>query len=603
MKTMFVKKSMWWLLAIGFIVVLLASTWCLLPYANKQKTTTVPIQFGGTYQLNENAAPQPLTGKTYIDACKEKSVLLRGAFGYELKKDTQIFCFMEYLEVHIYLNGDEIYAWGTKETHPDFMRSSGAAWGHFVLPAAVSPSDEVTILLESKYSNNYNLAYHDFLDSLQVGDSGALARSILTENWPYLFTGLLLFLVGISLLLFVLLLVRQGVPIHSSVYFCVVFSLSASLWMVMNPVYSTLVFANAPLVMLLETVSMWLVTTFMFGYFGTFMQTKARRANNILLFGFVFTLPVFLILQLFGVTDAYAVRDIHNVLVCVAFAAFLFILRYEVCHAKKTALCTFALPGMLYVIFGAVEVLNYEFEWLQRGAALAVGFSIFILAQFVFAVWQIRKSLVMSKKAISMEKELVESRTAVMLSQIQPHFLYNSLNGIKTLCGSDPEKAEVAMEHFAYFLRSNLDSLSDTRLTTFDKEIGHIKDYFYLEKMRFKERVCLVLELQDRDFLLPPLTLQPLVENAVRYGIMKKDCGGSVTVKSQRQGNCVVILITDDGVGFDVNASKGGGRSHIGIENVRARLALQCGGSLEIRSEIGVGTEVQITLPEKEEEQ
>ena len=198
------------------------------------------------------------------------------------------------------------------------------------------------------------------------------------------------------------------------------------------------------------------------------------------------------------------------------------------------------------------------------------------------------------------ELELERSRTNLMVSQIQPHFLYNALTGIKELCRKEPETAVDAMDHFAYFLRRNLDSLSDTRLVLFEKEIGHVKDYFYLEKMRFKNRVNLVLELHFTDFLLPPMTLQPLVENAVRYGITKQDSGGTVTIRSEQRDGQVQITITDNGVGFDVSAPLEDGRTHTGIENVRSRLALQCGGTLEITSETGAGCEVRITLPRRE---
>lgn len=207
--------------------------------------------------------------------------------------------------------------------------------------------------------------------------------------------------------------------------------------------------------------------------------------------------------------------------------------------------------------------------------------------------------IALSEETNQKEMELEVAKTSLILSQIQPHFLYNTLTGIKFLCGSDPKIAEDAVEHFAFFLRSNLDALSGTRLIMFDKEITHVKDYIYLEKMRFQEKVELVLHLEFRDFMLPTLTLQPLVENAVRYGITKKRGGGTVTITSSRQHDSILLIISDDGVGFDVDAPKEDGRSHIGIENVRNRLKLQCGGTLEIKSEKDVGTEVRITLPEK----
>lgn len=200
------------------------------------------------------------------------------------------------------------------------------------------------------------------------------------------------------------------------------------------------------------------------------------------------------------------------------------------------------------------------------------------------------------------ELELQKSRISIMLSQIQPHFLYNSLTGIKDLCDTDPEMASTALEHFAFFLRGNLDSLADTRLIPFRKEIEHVKDYLYLEKIRFEEKLNVEWALEYMDFRLPPLTLQPIVENAVRYGITKKKGGGTLVIQSRKIGNDVVIDIKDDGVGFDVYKTKSDGRTHIGIDNVRDRLAMQCEGSLMIESERGAGTKAKIILPQRETE-
>ena len=159
------------------------------------------------------------------------------------------------------------------------------------------------------------------------------------------------------------------------------------------------------------------------------------------------------------------------------------------------------------------------------------------------------------------------TRIAIMLSQIQPHFLYNSLLGIKRLCEIEPKKAAEAIEHFSYFLRGNMDSLSCTSLVTFEQEKEHVMNYLYMEQMRFEERLTVSWDLEYTDFLLPTLTIQPLVENAVHYGITKKREGGTITIRTMREQDVIAILIEDDGVGFDISEKKEDGRSHVGIEN------------------------------------
>ena len=145
---------------------------------------------------------------------------------------------------------------------------------------------------------------------------------------------------------------------------------------------------------------------------------------------------------------------------------------------------------------------------------------------FIQLFWyakRLREHLLLVRRT---EQELTEARVSIMLSQIQPHFLYNSLTSIKELCDAGEQwNTSKALEHFAYYLRGNMDSLSDTRLISFTKEVSHVKDYLYLEKMRFEDRLTIIWELHVTDFQLPALTLQPIVENAVRHGITEKKDG------------------------------------------------------------------------------
>ncbi len=205
-----------------------------------------------------------------------------------------------------------------------------------------------------------------------------------------------------------------------------------------------------------------------------------------------------------------------------------------------------------------------------------------------------------SRKLSENELELERSKTALMLSQIQPHFLFNTLIGIKQLCDTEPQKASKAVEHFSFFLRSNLDSIYDSPVIDFEKELTHVKDYLYLEKMRFEERLNIEWDILFTDFELPSLTLQPIVENAVLHGITAQRNGGTLRIKSEKTAEAAVITVIDNGIGFDPGIPINDGHVHIGIDNVRRRLEALCGGKLIVHSEKGVGTEVAIVLPIKE---
>ena len=202
---------------------------------------------------------------------------------------------------------------------------------------------------------------------------------------------------------------------------------------------------------------------------------------------------------------------------------------------------------------GLAEIFNYSSGSGVRTSLLYfTGVVIFMFVQLFWYAKRLREQLLLARRT---EQELAEARVSIMLSQIQPHFLYNSLAGIKELCDAGEQQASsTALEHFAYYLRGNMDSLSDTRLIPFSKEVSHVKDYLYLEKMRFEDRLIIVWELDVTDFLLPPLTLQPIVENAVRHGITEKKDGGTLTIRSEETDRGVLITVTDDGVGFDPDA-------------------------------------------------
>ena len=201
-----------------------------------------------------------------------------------------------------------------------------------------------------------------------------------------------------------------------------------------------------------------------------------------------------------------------------------------------------------------------------------------------------------SKDLAETEAELINSRMETMLSQIQPHFLYNALNSCVSLCDDDPQLAKQTLLDFSRYLRSNLDSLGKKEPIPFMREIEHTRTYLHIEQIRFGDKVKVEYDLQETDFLLPALTLQPLVENAVKHGITMKRGGGTVTIRSYGDRENWYVLVEDDGVGFEKLPE---GREHIGVRNIQGRLAAMVGGTLSYESKINIGTKALITLPKK----
>ncbi|MCR5567299.1 MAG: histidine kinase [Clostridiales bacterium] len=194
-----------------------------------------------------------------------------------------------------------------------------------------------------------------------------------------------------------------------------------------------------------------------------------------------------------------------------------------------------------------------------------------------------------------------QQRIKIMMSQIQPHFLYNTLSTIQVLCHTDPEKAAEVTGNFSSYLRRNLSSLDEPGLIPFEKELEHTKAYVQIEETRFPN-IHVQYDIRDSDFSLPPLTLQPMVENAIRHGVRIRD-EGIIDVISLQLGGCHEVLIRDNGVGFDAEAVKAAGRSHVGLRNVQSRIESMCGGTMLIDSRVGEGTTVIIRIPLRKENQ
>ncbi len=200
---------------------------------------------------------------------------------------------------------------------------------------------------------------------------------------------------------------------------------------------------------------------------------------------------------------------------------------------------------------------------------------------------------------LSKDDSLEEQRFQILMSQIRPHFLYNTLGAIQELCDSDPREAGRATAKFSRYLRGNMDSLGATEPVPFGKELEHTKLYLELEKLRFESSLQIVYDIQCTDFLIPALTLQPIAENAVKHGIRGKRGGvGTVRISTRRTEDGFKVIVEDNGAGFDPdNIPEPGERSHIGIANVRERLERVCEGTLTIESEVGVGTRATILIP------
>ncbi|MHA6165641.1 response regulator [Bacillus mojavensis] len=209
------------------------------------------------------------------------------------------------------------------------------------------------------------------------------------------------------------------------------------------------------------------------------------------------------------------------------------------------------------------------------------------------------KNLIMMKHTAN---QATNMEMAFLQSQIKPHFLYNVLNTIISLSHLDIEKAREITAEFTNYLRMSFDFQNTSAISSFRNELSIINSYLSIEKTRFGDRLDILFDIdKDIDFILPPLMIQPLVENAVHHGVSKKRGGGWVklTVKKQSR-NEYYVEVEDNGVGIAPEKQKNilsqdFDRS-VGLKNINQRLKHFCGGELNIRSIPDAGTAVSMVI-------
>ena len=207
------------------------------------------------------------------------------------------------------------------------------------------------------------------------------------------------------------------------------------------------------------------------------------------------------------------------------------------------------------------------------------------------------KAKELEMERIVLNAELAESRISTMMSQIRPHFIYNTLGSIEQLCEIDPPKAGELVHDFAKYLRGNFGELDNPKPIPMSKEMEHVRHYVSIENVRFPD-MTVTFEMNTEDFNIPALTIQPIVENAIKHGLMRLERGGAIHVASYETESAYCVSVTDNGVGFDTTLLLDE-RKHVGLRNIRERLKAMVGGSIEIESTVGVGTKVLINIPKE----
>jgi signal transduction histidine kinase len=259
------------------------------------------------------------------------------------------------------------------------------------------------------------------------------------------------------------------------------------------------------------------------------------------------------------------------------------------------------LAGSLFIVAGAVNDILVFRQAMDTGYRLGVGLAAFAVIQsFIMAIQYSR----FTNERKRLYDKLHETDLAFMQAQIKPHFIYNALSAISYTVGKDPNKAKELILDFSDYLRGCFDFSNTSGLTTLAKEMDIVKAYLSIEKERFHERLNVEYDIRESPHvLIPMLSIQPIVENAVRHGLMSKTEGGTVTIMAWNEKGDTRIRVEDDGVGISKDRIRdlfAENTSSTGLRNINGRLKLKFGTELKITNRSDKqGTCVEFIVPGK----
>ncbi|MDO4732579.1 MAG: histidine kinase [Bacillota bacterium] len=591
---------------IGLTLVLLVAVFCLLSsFVEREDPSFFPTPRSLVFQgecsrdretwlaLTENSSLSSLEGE----------IFLRGEFSEAIPEGLSFNFYVNHIAAEIFVNGESRYRNAAMEKIQKGEKldslDCAALWEELAF-FKVEAGDQLEIHLANPHRYGNANAYWDFLESLNttIAESSILATNLRSFGGGFRALGGMLAIFSLVLLGASIASLVLRVPVGWKLFKAAILTLLAGGFFYFDTldicyqVDSQLLFTYG------RQISMMLVFLFIGFYICDSISGKRQKLLHLAMLLSCFQVILLLVLSITGIIllyDAGYYWGLSQLILCplLALCCGLELPAVE----KKGRLSLFS--GILLSISLILDLAGLGNGIVTHGTCTKIIFVLLFAIHLSLAAGEVVANYQALLLARKLEMELQNSRIAIMLSQIKPHFLHNSLAVIQELCHEDPLAAEDAIGIFAEYLKGNMRALESDGLIWFKEELSHTKCYLDIEKMRFGDQLCVKLNTQKMHFRIPSLTLQPIVENAVRHGARKNENGGFVSVSTVEHTDHFEVLVEDDGPGFDPEQPLDDGNLHLGIRNVQERLRRMCGGELRIESDPSGGTRVHIILPKE----
>lgn len=491
--------------------------------------------------------------------------------------------------VQVFAGEDLLYRYDTGSTRP-IGKASPSRWNLVKIPDEYS-GELLSIRIRSPYSR-----YSGELTSVWFGDLLELTGYLVRRYLPQLLVCGAFTMLGAGLIVSSVYL-RSMLRDVCTLRCLGIFIVLVSFWMMSEVDFPDILWDLSFLAYLSRYL---LVMVCPLPYLMYLLHRFPERYGNCFrMLAALFSINFFVLttLQLLDAADLAETIWITHIWVLVMLAC-IFVIIFKRSRRERPVSFDFKLEfiGILLLAVGILAEIRlyYLKEYMRSGDYLRLGLFAYAGCLFTALIFDIRNK---REEADRTGKELQESRLRLMVSQIRPHFIYNTLSSIRTLIKLDPDQAYDLVYEFSKYLRANIDSIGQEGTIPFSKELEHIKSYCRIEQTRFGKKLSVLFEIEEEQFFVPPLTIQPLVENAIKHGIRGKEGTGTVKIHTYKNENGYLIEVVDDGAGFDAEAGSGPGSA--GLTNIRIRLNEIADSSLEITSIPGKGTKAVVYVPKR----
>lgn len=588
----------------AIILPILLAIICLMQMikSNNQAMMPVPKEyvFTGEYSYDgENW--YPYNEDSDLSAL-EGDLIVKGHLDSEIFEGGILNFYSNHIGVSIYVNGELMYMDTPSEIKVfgiDLMASMcGKHWNQLLCPE-ISVEDEIEFRFINYHKHGNKHAYKEALSSLLVTppDNTILETYLKSYIEPFEKAGYALLIVAVLLLGASISAIVQKSDMANPLFKMGIATLFTAGYIVFDVMM--LYFADELLVV--KTYGGQMSLMFAVYFIGMmvcdFLKDKYKKIAEVVIIGSGVLNCCMILLATIGSVLLYDTLFFWEVAQCMISIILIVLCLLEM---KKEKRCRIELISFVAVQSAIlIDMTGLSYNMYYSGICFKV---VYVMMLIVFLLREARQVILDHQASIrnkKLKEELEQSRIAVMLSQIQPHFLYNSLTSVMDLCDRNPKQAKAAIADFADYLRGNLYALKTENLVSFKIELEHVEKYLKLEKLRFQDELEVVYDIQIQDFMLPVLSVQPLIENAVKHGVGQKTGGGTVIISTSETENEYIVCVTDDGVGFDVDEDVNDGSTHIGIENTKKRLDMMMNARLEIESKEGEGTRACILIPKR----